>query len=540
MKKQFLCLIVLGIALTGTAQIPFQKTENLLDISKRGQPSSALYTGTPFVKIERTVGAPAPEQKSGWMDEEKKRLFGTTQITDSHLIRQPIVSSPAPQPIQTIEEISYQTPTGIQTSAVNVPHTTDFITFIQVINENTLSVEEVIQTMNPKSSLFSRILPAPTGQSFSTDSFKLVQAKMNNKPFDVQVTVEPTQIKIEHEGYISAGVQSFYLKYIIQSGVSIQNGHGVLDYQITGFYWPLPIHRFAAFVSFPSKTTLFDKNILFGSNEIIIRDSFTEQTDSNGNTIFRLNNPLPAFAPVKLYETFKSPYFKGVISNENFDQFFNKHVGWFVVLLIIGAILFYFGLSIILFKLKKPEQDVIKFIQSFKPTTLAYLRYGRLTERYLSQYNRFNKNHSKLYHFSKTKIWQYGGKYLIQTGLYLGLSGKYWITVFLMVVGMIYLTNEQKIHLTLLQKSVIFLISGILTIVFYHFWGKTNLLKEVRRYRQKVIQEKTFCGFNEQSAMNLFTRHYPRLLAIGAAQEWIETAEKVCPQIKELPFIKSE
>lgn len=534
MGKKLLLLFILGLSLTAVAQVPLQKAENLLDISKREQPSSGLYTGTPFVKIERTVGAPAPEQKSGWMDEEKKRLFGTTQITNSNLIRSSIAPAPTPKPISTIQEIQYKTPTGIETNAVNIPHTTDFITLIQVIDEKTLSVEEIIQTIQPQNSLFERILPANNNQSFTTDSFELIRAENNGKPFEVNVQIESQQIRIFHEGYLPAGVQSFYLKYIIHSGIAIEKGQGILDYQITGSTWPLPINRFTTLVSFPAKTTVFDKNIFFGSNEVVIRNAFSEQTDSNGNTIYQMNNPLPAFAPVKVYETFRSPF----LTDNRFERFFNQHIRWFVVLLTILSVISYLGLSILWLKFKKPEKDPIQYIQSFSPATLSYLRYGRITDNYLNQSNRFLKNKSKLHHFSKTKIWKYGGKQIIQAALYFRLSGKYWLTVALMIAGMIYLTNAQKIYLTFVQYSVILVVSGITIIFFFQFWGKTDLFKEVRRYRQKLLQDQTFCGFKGQSAINLFTRHYPRLLAIGSGHDWVNLAIKTCPQISELPFLK--
>lgn len=528
----------LGIAQTpmrgGNVAESLKNTENLLDISKRNQPAFGIYKGIPFVKIERTVGSQPEEQKSGWMDEEKKRLFGTTQITKTNLIQSTAIATPAPKPMPSVAEITYQTPTGATASALNVPHTTDFISIIQVIDNQTLSVEEFIQTINPKGSLFARTIPANENQSFSQNSFELLRAENNGKPFLLDVQINPREIRLSYPNYLSAGVQSFYLKYIIKSGIFVnQKGQGVLDYPVTGYDWPLPINRFHVLVSFPSETRVFQKNIFFGKNEMSVQNSFTEQTDSNGNTLFTMNNPLPAFASVKIYETFDNEF----LNHNQFEQFLTRHIGWFIAILTICAVFIYLCLSAFIVKRKKNEKAIMKVMQSYSPNTLCYLKYGKLTERYLTKYNLFLKNKSKCYRLYQTKKWKYGIKQIYNGIMYFKLSGKYWLTVLLMIGGMIYLSYGQKIYLTLPQYGVILGVSGILTFFFFQYRGRTALLNETGQYCRNLLQEKTFYGLNEQSAMNLFLQHYPRFLALGQDDSWLKLTEKSCPAVKELPFL---
>ncbi len=552
MRRLIFILIVCFMGISSVAQTNIMP-ESLLDISKRNQPSSGVYTGKPFVKIEPTVGSKPVEAASGWMDEEKKRLFGTTQITKDSMFQRPTTPPPAYKKSATelLEEIKYKTPLGKEETVMYVPHTTDFITLIKIVNEEMLVVEEIIQYIQPENKPFSRVLSANPSQPFQPDSFTLAHAEKDGKPFDLKVDITSDKIRMTNETVLPAGVHTFYFKYIIQSGIQIENGQGTLNYNITGYDWPLPVNRFMTIVSFPSKTTIFDKDILFGSNNIAINNSFKSNQDSNGNTTFQLNNPLPAYGAVKLYMSFKSTIF----TDSPFEVFFNKNIGWFVVLLTISTIFMYLIISAIYLRFKKPEANTVKFIQSFSPEALAYLVQGKLSIEFINAVNRYvkwakrekHKKTNKPYHFKGTKLfrlsrlrlWKYGIKQTVCLLLYFRLSFKYWFTAVLMIAGIIYSADRQNIHLTFIEYFVTFILSGGMIYVFFRKRGQKDLLKEVNLYRNKMTESYDFFGLSEQAVSNVFTRHYLRLLAIKSVEEWIQKVKAAYPEICELPFLET-
>ncbi len=551
--RRLIWILFLGIVtFIATAQTANIKPESLLDISKRNQPAGGVYTGVPFVKIEPTVGAQPAEAKSGWMDEEKKRLFGTTQITQDKFFQPNVVAAPAIQPSSddTLPEISYKTPFGNETSAIYTTHTTDFISMIQILDNQSIAVEEIIQFIQTEEKPFSRVLPANKGNKFNPDSFQLLHVEKNGQPFDLNVQINADEILLSHEMPLPAGIHQFRIKYIIRSGIGIQDGNGILDYNITGYKWPMPVNRFWIYVSFPSKTTVFEKDIAFGANDIVILNSYTHKEDSNGNSLFVLKNPLPAFAGVKVYEKFKSTIF----TDSALDRFINKYINIMIVLLIIGTVFVYLGVSALYLRFKKPETDTFKFIQSFSPETLAYAKNGTLHTSFLKELNAYqewcsqNKKKQKkksvqkiiLYRLALSRWWHWGARQIIELAFYTRISGKYWLTTLCMIVGIAYLSTRQNIHLTFIQYFVTLIISGIMIIIFFRKWGKQELLKEIGLFRSKLTQARDFYGLNEQGVINLFTRHYPRMLAIGAAGQWVDLTATHAPAIKNLPFIPQQ
>ncbi len=541
----FICLI----GFQALAQVSTIKPESLFDTTRQNYQSSGLYRGTPFVKFGATVGAPVPEAKSGWMDEEKKRLFGTTQITQDKFF-QSNAKMPAafkPSAADLLTEITFKTPFGKETNAVFVPHTTDFISMIQVLDEKSIAVEEIIQYIQTENQPFERVLSLPKDEKLTSDSFQLIRAIKDGKPFDLNVQITDNEIILSNDTVLPAGIYQFQIKYIIQSGIDIQNGNGLLNYNITGYKWPLPINRFIVYVSFPAKTTIFNNNLAFGANDVVISNSYTYNEDSHGNSFFQLKNPLPSYAAVKLYQTFRST----IYTDSAFDLFFNKHINLIIVLLIISAVMVYLFVSIIYLRFKKPESDTLKFIQSLRPETLAFATTGTLSQQFLKGLNDYVKwvkqgkksrkrrpiKDTKLYRLSQSRFWGWGVRQMVCFCLYLRLAGKYWLTVICMICGIIYLASQQNIHLTFMEYFFTFILSGIMVIVFFQKWGKQDLLKEINLYRNKLTQSYDFYGLTSQSVTNLFTRHHPRMLAINADNEWIKKTITYSSEINNLPFI---
>ncbi len=549
MHRLILILIFCLLTFQVAAQNASIKPESLLDLSRRNQPSSGVFTGTPFVKIEPTVGAPIPEAKSGWMDEEKKRLFGTTQITQDKFF-QPKITTPTafqPRAEDLLNEITYKTPFGKETSALFVPHTTDFISMIQVLDEKSISIDEIIQFIQTEKQAFSRVLAVPKNKKFTADSFRLIRALKDGKPFDLTVHITNDEITLSNPTELPAGIHQFHIKYIIQSGIDIQNGNGTLSYNVTGNKWPFEINRFLIYISFPSKTTVFSNNVAYGNNEVVIANSYKYKEDGNGNAIYQLNNPLPAFAPLTVYETFKSTLY----GDSAFDIFFNKHIHQFIILLITVTVFIYLAVSAVYLRFKKPEKDNLKLIQSLSPITLAYAKKGRLSQTFLKTLNAYTlwakqqkrpksskqyKN-TRLYRLSQTCLWHWGIRQIICFALYLRLSGKYWLTVACMIFGIMYLADRQNIYLTFTEYFVTFILSGIMVILFFRKWGKRDVLQEIDIYHTKLIKSYDFYGLTAESVMHLFTRHFTRMAAIGSATEWRKKASTYSAKINDLPFI---
>lgn len=283
----------------------------LLDMSRRSawdEPQkTVVFTGEPVVAIGPTVGAPPLPKRTGWMDEEKLRLFGTTDI----LAIPEAPAAPAPElpaDIRPNARIEITTPFGQKTTASFSNQITDFLSIVQPINETDVLVEERIHLINanPRDS-FARVLPrritTAAGKEVSFEA-TLVKAALNGRPVSLNRTERADATVFAYAPILPPGVYVFTLSYLMSGAIQKTNAAARLTLPLAGNAVNRPVERFAALVLFPQKTKLYTREILFGANNVRVPATVKSYTDARGNTLYQLTRPLPAFADVRLEMTF--------------------------------------------------------------------------------------------------------------------------------------------------------------------------------------------------------------------------------------------
>lgn len=518
-------------------------TASLLDIKNRGK-KQQKYSGTPFVYIGKTIGAPEEEKASGWMDEEKKRLFGTTQITKTELLPNgsQIVNLSPHKPNFKIEdtplfkEITYKTPFGNTQTSQFVPHTTDFVSIIRVLDTETALVEEHIYFIETKNVPFVRsiLLNKPMNTSKTAHPFELLEVKIDGKTIQPIISRKNNkEIILTGKDYMPAGFHTIYLRYLTKGNVTVKDGKGYIMHDMTGGRWNLPINRFVAYLTFPKQTILFEKDILFGQNKLSIQDSAKITTDKQGNSLFVLNNLLPAYASASIYASFHPAAFH----QTQFEDILKNHLPLFGILFSIGSVFIFLLLSAgyILFirKLKKNTQG---YIYKYHPLTLDRLyriipKVSLLTDldTFSTQLKQKKPLECKLY---KTRFYnRFGLKYICSFLRYLHLSGEYWITDILLLIGCFYFIRQYEIDLTLAQYGLIILTTIILTALFFRYIGRREILRETACFRQKLLNNTIFYGLSEQSVYNLYFKNYPYARVLNFSEQWKKNAVQHCPSL---------
>lgn len=527
-------------ALQQAKQMP---SASLLDIKNRGKKQQAHF-GSPFVYIGKTIGAPEEEKASGWMDEEKKRLFGTTQITKTELLPNGgQIANLSPQKpnfrianTPLFKEITYKTPFGNTQTSQFIPHTTDFVSIIRVLDRETLLIEEHIYFIETKNVPFVRsiLLNKPINTSKIAHPFELLEVKVDGKTIQPIISRQNSkEIILTNKDYLPAGFHTIYLRYLTKGSVLVKDGKGYIMHDMTGGRWNLPINRFVAYLTFPKQTVLFEKDILFGQNKLSIQDSTQITTDKQGNSLFILNNLLPAYASASIYASFHPAAFH----QTQFEDILKNHLPLFGILFSISSVLIFLLLSAgYILLIRKHKKNTQRFIYKYHPLTLDRLyrvvpNTALLTDLdgFSSQFKQKKPLECKLY---KTRFYnRFGFKYICSLMRYLRLSGEYWITDILLLIGCFCFIQQHDIDLTITQYILIISTTIILTILFFRYIGRREILRETVRFRQKLLNDTIFYGLSEQSVYNLYLKNYSYARVLNFSEQWRKNAGQHCPSL---------
>lgn len=522
---------------------------NLLNIKNREQLQTSktiLYEGFPFVKIEPTIGSVPHPNFTQWMDEERYRLFGSTQITDKSLkaMNKAEQIKTNFQNIQStvIPEYQIRTPFGKETTAAFINHTTDFTTIIQLINDSTILVEERIQFITTKNLSWERILSKDVSNIPQSKPLEINLISVKKDNHTVSFTTEETSDKliIRNPNQIEPGVHFFTLKYLVKNAILPFGGATRLAISLTGTEWPLPIDRFTLITLQPQKTSIFAKEILFGSNNIPILNSFDAKTDTTGNTFYTLTHPLPAFADVKVIEMFDGTK----LLKASFKERLNNLLPNLTLILNFLITIFYLCVSSSYIKWKKPEKDFLKKINKLPFFTLLFIKKKPLTYSFLKEMEFFWKYKQKRNHILSLSIvlsHYIGTAFILKKTLnlysFLLLSSKYLFTelFLLLLTFLISYIEEIKIspHAWLFLGICIF----ILHILFFKFSLLPTIKKEINIFIQKLLTPSICFGLTQQEILALYIQYYQTTRSLDIHVKWVSIIKKFYPQLK-LPFIK--
>ena len=525
-----ICVFTLNIAFAQPSKI---NESNLLNISNRNKPMNNKYTGTPFVYIGETVGAKPKDKLSGWMDEEKKRLFGTTQITDNNF--NPFETNTPVQPIvpvantssSLLKEIEYTNPFGKKQNNIYTTHTTDFYTFIQVTSPKELMVEEYISFINTQNIPFERTLLTTKNITDLSESFTLLNAQIDGQTVTPKIQHENKEIKLSFDGYLIAGSHRITLKYLIKDGITVNKDKAFIHYNVTGTKWAMPINKTGIYLAFPNKTTLLDKDLLFGTNYVSLKKAYEVKTNPSGNTVFVLNNPLPAYANIGLYAMFDSNIFPPLTLEDKLE----KHWHTLTMLCAILFMIVYFALCALFLAFYK-EKNIQKYIYHFAPLTLNRLYWITPTPYVLNQFKELYQTNKKTpleCRLNETRFYRsLGGKYICTIYRYIRLSIQYWLTSALICLGVVYFAQDNNIMLSSAKIGILICCYVLFNIIFWHFIGRKYILKEVKRFKLFLLDKNRFYGLTQQAGYALYMKNKPYALALNFDKEWTTHFEQNC------------
>lgn len=544
MKKTLLFLFFSFIAASSAFSQTASET-SLLDIRNRERPQTAessIYKGIPFVKIEPTDAENIRPDFKEWMDEERYRLFGTTQITDKSLKSESesaSISNLKNIRSSVIPEYQIKTPFGQKTTAAFVDHTTDFVVTIQIIDKETILVDEHIQLITTQERPFERILSTTVNQiPQSTPLFiDLISVEKDNKPVFVSTTQAENQLLITDNTKMPPGVHNIRLKYLVKNALQPFDGAWRLAISLTGSNWPLPIDRFSLITLQPQQTTLFSKELLFGTNNQPIINSFEAQTDSKSNTVYTLTRPLPAFADVKVVEMFDGSQ----LLSPPFEARIKTALPFLIPILCFCITLLYLSVSFFYLKWKKNDKNILKTIGNSPFFVLCFIRKKNISQSLLDNlitYHQHQKKKSRTLFLLKSLLRIKFVGYSVQKTLnfcaFAILSFKYLITEILFILITFYWASEKEVQIS--HMTLLFLIIGIIVahLIFFKRALIPALKKDISLFSQRLLNPDIGFGLSNQAVTALYLRYYCASISLDIHSKWATIIRKTCPSFSPL------
>lgn len=221
-----------------------------------------------------------------------------------------------------------KTPFGIKKTAGNTDHTTDFYSKIQVLDNKNVLVHEAIQFVTTKPVKIERVLPLFYKELKETEPYKIrvLSFEVNGKNIHYSINQTTDSFQIQSSKEFAPGVHLINFKYIYHNAIQNINSVTRLFLSITGGKWPLPINRFRAIVLYPYSPISYQKNLLFGNNNVLIDENVQKTTDIKGNTLYTTTRPLPAFADIRIFETFDGKNLPISLSEKFTEKYFYYHL----------------------------------------------------------------------------------------------------------------------------------------------------------------------------------------------------------------------
>lgn len=463
--------------------------DNLLNIKNRGNNQETLYKGTPYVYIDFDENSNETPQKF------------------------------EPLPYQPSYTFDIKTPFGQKTEASFVPHTTDFISKIQVLSNGDVIVDETLQFVNTRQDyLFERVVSKSNGADLI-----FVKATLDNR--DVPLFVENNQNAwiLKDSQVLSPGIHTYTLTYLLKEAIHVKGQIAELKLSLTGANWELPIERFSTVVLFPNKTPLFKNDVLFGANEINIPQSIDQYTDDKGNFFLTLNHPLPAYADIKINLDFDR---KALVNEPFWDTFLNQ-TQEVLFLIGLGTILLYGFATILFLKYTKSTLYPLKELSSYSLLTLRSLAGYTLSHSFLRHLKKYYTYKNKTPLFFKLfypllmpgklkSVNSYAAKlFVISNIMY-----KYVLTLTFIIGLIIWQAYRIQMPLSPFKIDTLICLAIISLYFIYHKGEKPFIKRQTTKFLDNAFNTDIGFGLSPSSVQALFVQFYPFMLALDQQKDW--------------------
>lgn len=329
MKKIWI-VAFLFYSLKSFAQTP----EQLFDMTNKelvGDSVQTTFNGTPAILIEK------PKREIPQVNEAEK-------VPQLNLKNIPT------------KDIKITTPFGHSREAAFLDQTTDFVSFVQILDAETILVEEQIQFIRTESDtnfvrVFENILQDKNKNKRSLE-IQVTQVKRDGKNISVEEETTGQGIMIKDPTVLPIGKHNYIVTYLVRGAMEKNKAVSDLLLPITGTSWPLITERFTTVLMFPKKTAIYANELLFGTNNQESAQSTQIQMDGKGSIIFQTTRPLPAFADARIHVLFDASILIG--EEKTLDS--TSIIG----ICFIGVLVLYMGLSILSLRLRKEKKVLLK------------------------------------------------------------------------------------------------------------------------------------------------------------------------------------
>ena len=215
------------------------------------------------------------------------------------------VNLPPPNLMQNDIELEIKTPFSHVRQASFIDHTTDWVSYIQVLDSETIQVTEEIQFITTqKDSIFKRTfvnrLTDKEGRNL-TPKRQFLSVKRDGENISVQVTEDDNTTVLSDTKALSVGVHKYTIQYLISDVLTRDASVADMVFSVTGDAWPLPIERLTVLVTFPKRMTIYTREFLFGTNNQSIPENGRAMQDITGVVLYQTTHPLPAYADVRIH-----------------------------------------------------------------------------------------------------------------------------------------------------------------------------------------------------------------------------------------------
>ena len=488
--------------------------ETLLDINNKqivGTETSVTYRGgIPAVLIEPTETPTAD----------------TEEVTP--------IPPPPPIPIHT--------PFGHERTAAFTDHTPDFVFLIQILDGDTIRVEEKIQLVNTQpTAFFQRVLPqtlSTNGNTVRNTKIELLNVTADNRPMSINVRDVGTALILTGNKPLSVGIHNVTISYLVHGAIYQNRSVADITLGLTGPAWPLLTERFSVVVLFPRKTEAYQKELLFGSNQVQIPEHFSVQVDENGNSVYQTTHILPAFSDVRLHMIVDAaaippvqiPWLQRISST------------LIATLICLGIMLLYTMASIatlIYKKHQKPLQDMVRLNPILWQAAMGKI----MTRGQADDLIRWQKQSGgKVWGISQTaKFLQHKGtRVLISAALRLMAFIRFnyeYIIGFTVLIGLtIEYAAYQGISFGTRPTLLLCGIAVVLAILIHRF-GVRRDLRNLKNNIQTLLLQ-TPQGLN--LATKTVATYYPYTVCLGFSQEWCRRLRQNNPAYDRLSFLTKE
>ena len=332
-----LCFVFKGHAQTDISHL-FSSGENK-NIIYSGKTKD--YNGSPLVFIEGISDKPQPKD---WKDELKIKLFGSMELPKDE-IQKPL---PPLEQANIQQGIKINSLFGNEKTVLFVPHTNEWNFIIQILNDETISIQEDILFIKTAE------IQDPV-RNWSKQELTLLEVKLDNQQISpvLDDTDEILTLKLPP---LSAGVHKIHLSYLIKNQGQFSNSSAQITLPLIKTGWNLPINLISGIILFPNKVNESKLTFLLGSNQKEIKGAFESETDKFGALFFRNTHLIPASTAIQLnlntlFDSFvRKSHWEKITESDSFMVF--------IISLII--IIAYLMLNIIEIRMQSIEQIAIQ------------------------------------------------------------------------------------------------------------------------------------------------------------------------------------